>query len=364
MAVKVKKVVKKHFGVGGSASKGREQSPLRPKNLEKKPPCADACPSGNRVRQFVTVITQAERLGKSLDQALEEAWYIYTDTSPFPVVCGRVCPGVCETQCNRKELEGAVNINKIERAIGDFGIAKNLQLKAITDQKAPQKIAVIGAGPSGLSCAYQLVRRGYGVTVFEALGSAGGMLRWGIPGYRLPENLLDAEIQKILDLGYQLAILGTGEPALEAVLRSHQTKLGTAKGGKADRGEFAAVLKFDEGAARRIYAGCDLFLIPSRFEPCGLTQMIAMRYGAVPVVRGVGGLKDTVIDISQKDPAASGFVFEDFSATALLEVLARAYQKYQSPGWGDLVQRCLQKDFSWQQSAAKYQKLYQLVLSA
>ena len=204
MAVKVKKVVKKHFGVGGSASKGREQSPLRPKNLEKKPPCADACPSGNRVRQFVTVITQAERLGKSLDQALEEAWYIYTDTSPFPVVCGRVCPGVCETQCNRKELEGAVNINKIERAIGDFGIAKNLQLKAITDQKAPQKIAVIGAGPSGLSCAYQLTRRGYGVTVFEALGSPGGMLRWGIPGYRLPEKLLDAEIQKILDLGVEL----------------------------------------------------------------------------------------------------------------------------------------------------------------
>ena len=177
-------------------------------------------------------------------------------------------------------------------------------------------------------------------------------------------DLVAFNLQKILDLGYQLAILGTGEPALEAVLRSHQTKLGTAKGGKADRGEFAAVLKFDEGAARRIYAGCDLFLIPSRFEPCGLTQMIAMRYGAVPVVRGVGGLKDTVIDISQKDPAASGFVFEDFSATALLEVLARAYQKYQSPGWGDLVQRCLQKDFSWQQSAAKYQKLYQLVLSA
>ena len=152
----------------------------------------------------MTTIAQAERLSKPLDQAFEEAWYVYTDTSPFPAVCGRVCPAVCETQCNRKELEGAVSINKIERAIGDFGIAKALRLKTLSDEKRPQKIAVVGAGPSGLSCAYQLARRGYGVTVFEALEKAGGMLRWGIPGYRLPESVLDAEIQKILDLGVEL----------------------------------------------------------------------------------------------------------------------------------------------------------------
>ena len=168
----VKKVVKKHFGVGSSSFRGREQSPLRPKHVEKKPPCADACPSGNRVRQFVTTIAQAERLGKPLEKALEEAWYVYTDTSPFPAVCGRVCPAVCETQCNRKELEGAVSINKVERAIGDFGIEKALPLKTLSDEKKPQKVAVVGGGPSGLSCAYQLARRGYGVTVFEALESA------------------------------------------------------------------------------------------------------------------------------------------------------------------------------------------------
>jgi len=200
----VKKVVKKHFGAGVSASRGREQSPLRPKHAEKKPPCADACPSGNRVRQFVTTIAQAERLGKSPEQAFQEAWYVYTDTSPFPAVCGRVCPALCESQCNRKELEGAVSVNKIERAIGDFGIEKGLTLKTLTDQKRPQRIAVVGAGPSGLSCAYQLARRGYGVTVFEASDAPGGMLRWGIPGYRLADSVLDAEIQKILDLGVEL----------------------------------------------------------------------------------------------------------------------------------------------------------------
>lgn len=187
-----------------SSSRSREQSPLRPKFVEKKPPCRDACPSGNHIREFVTTIAQAERLGKSPEQALEEAWYIYTDTSPFPAVCGRVCPAPCEAECNRKELEGAVNINKIERAIGDFAIKKALKLRRLTEEKLSQHVAVVGAGPSGLSCAYQLARRGYGVTVFEAMSKPGGMLRWGIPGYRLPETVLDAEIQKILDLGVEL----------------------------------------------------------------------------------------------------------------------------------------------------------------
>ncbi|MGD2152982.1 MAG: NAD(P)-binding protein [Gemmatimonadales bacterium] len=201
------KKVRKKTGLGArafSAGASREQSPLRPKFVEKKPPCQDTCPSGNRVREFVTRIAQAERLKKPLDQAYEEAWHIYTDTSPFPSVCGRVCPAPCETECNRVELEGAVNINKIERAIGDYGIEHDLPLKKLSEEKKPQKIAIVGGGPSGLSCAYQLARRGYGVTVFEAQEKAGGMLRYGIPGYRLPESVLDGEIQNILDVGVEL----------------------------------------------------------------------------------------------------------------------------------------------------------------
>jgi len=201
----VKKVRKKSFG-GRSYSGGssREQSPLRPRHVEKRPPCRDTCPSGNHIREFLTCIAQAEHLGKSMDQAMEQAWYIYTDTSPFPSVCGRVCPAPCETGCNRKELDGAVSINKVERSIGDYGLEKKLPLKRLSDDKKPQKVAVVGAGPSGLSCAYQLVRRGYGVTVFEGTDKPGGMLRWGIPGYRLPEGVLDTEIQKIIDLGVEL----------------------------------------------------------------------------------------------------------------------------------------------------------------
>jgi len=202
----VKKVKKKRGLSGGAFAGGtsREQSPLRPKNVEKMPPCHDTCPSGNHVREFVTAIAQAESRGKPIEQAFQEAWEVYTDTSPFPAVCGRVCPAPCEGECNRKELEGAVHINQIERAIGDFGIENGLELKTLGEEKKPQKVAVVGAGPSGLSCAYQLARRGYGVTVLEATEAPGGMLRWGIPGYRLPEGVLDAEIQRIVDLGVEM----------------------------------------------------------------------------------------------------------------------------------------------------------------
>ncbi len=200
--VKKKKTFAARGGFGGGG--GREQSPLRPKLVEKRPPCSDTCPSGNRIRDFLTTIAQAEHLGKTMDEALREAWEIYTDTSPFPAVCGRVCPAPCETECNRKEKEGAVHINKVERAIGDFGIEHALPLKGLSTERRPERVAVVGAGPSGLSCAYQLARRGYQVNVYEAFEKPGGMLRYGIPGYRLSEAVLDAEIGKILALGVEL----------------------------------------------------------------------------------------------------------------------------------------------------------------
>ncbi|KPJ93664.1 MAG: hypothetical protein AMS18_05265, partial [Gemmatimonas sp. SG8_17] len=141
MAMKKVKKKKKSFGTRGGAS--REQSPLRPKHVEKKPPCRDTCPSGNHIREFLTAIAHAERQGKTAEQALQQAWEIYTDTSPFPSVCGRVCPAPCETGCNRKDLDGAVSINKVERAIGDFGLARGLKLKTLSDEKKSQKIAVV-----------------------------------------------------------------------------------------------------------------------------------------------------------------------------------------------------------------------------
>jgi formate dehydrogenase major subunit len=183
---------------------GRETSALRPKYTPKTPPCTFTCPSGTDIRGYLTTIAQSEYYGRNYEESFKMGWYILVDKNPFPAVCGRVCPHLCETECNRKEKDEAVNINSMERFIGDYGIKNNLKHKKLTEEAYPEKIAVIGAGPSGLSCAYQLARRGYSVTVFEGFDKPGGMLRYGIPSYRLPEDILDAEINAILDLGIEL----------------------------------------------------------------------------------------------------------------------------------------------------------------
>ncbi len=201
---------KKKKGLGGmfrsSSGSSVETSSLRPKLIEKMPPCINKCPNHNQIREILMTISKAEDYEKTYEQALEEAWYLFLETTPFPSVCGRVCPHPCETECNRVALEGAVGINSLERFIGDFGLEKKLVPKKLTDEKRAEKIAIVGSGPAGLSCAYHLARHGYQVTVFEAFPKAGGMLRYGIPGYRLPWDILDAEINRILDMGVELKL--------------------------------------------------------------------------------------------------------------------------------------------------------------
>jgi formate dehydrogenase major subunit len=202
------KIVKKKTGLRkfGSAvgASGVAASTQRPQYVEKTPPCIATCPNNNQIRKWLTTLAKAEPEGKSYEDAMQEAFYLVLETTPFPAVCGRVCPHPCEAECNRKEKDGAVSINQVERAIGDFGLEKKLPARKLTEEKRPEKIAVVGSGPAGLSCAYNLARRGYAVTVFEAFPKAGGMLRYGIPDYRLPPGILDAEIRRILDMGVTL----------------------------------------------------------------------------------------------------------------------------------------------------------------
>jgi len=190
--------------IKSTPSAGAEISPLRPRYVPKTPPCIGNCPSGTDIRGWLTVIAQAEAYGRTNEQAYEIAWKMITERNPLPAACGRVCPHPCEDACNRAAKEGGVAINALERFIGDLAIEKNWQLAKLTEEKYPEKVAVIGAGPAGLSCAYQLARRGYSVTVFEAFSKPGGMLRYGIPKYRLPRGVLEAEIQRILNLGVEL----------------------------------------------------------------------------------------------------------------------------------------------------------------
>jgi starch synthase len=163
-------------------------------------------------------------------------------------------------------------------------------------------------------------------------------------------DILTEALPKIMALGVQLVILGTGDEKYRKIL---------AAGASRYRNKMRVLLQYNDTLAKNIYAGCDLFLMPSRYEPCGLGQMIALRYGAVPVVRKTGGLTDTVEEYNPKTGRGTGFLFKEYSALALAECLRRALNVYgDRKRWKALMQNGMKQDFSWEQSAKEYVKLY------
>jgi 2-oxoacid:acceptor oxidoreductase delta subunit (pyruvate/2-ketoisovalerate family) len=168
----------------------------RPVYVDRLPPCNQACPAGENIQQW---LYHAE------EGAYEPAWRQLMQDNPFPAVMGRVCYHPCETACNRAQLDQAVGINSVERFLGDLAIERGWRI----DEQAPasgKRVLIVGAGPSGLSAAYHLRRLGHDVTIYDAGSRAGGMMRFGIPTYRLPRAVLDAEIQRIIQMGVHLEL--------------------------------------------------------------------------------------------------------------------------------------------------------------
>jgi len=177
--------------------------PYRPERSDKLPPCRANCPSGTPIRDWIAEIAQAPA-GAAKREAYGRAWRLLVSSNPFPSTMGRICPHPCEASCNRSEKDGAVAVNALERFLGDWAIEQGLPLPIDAGVARPESIGVIGAGPAGMSFAYQMRRRGYPVTVYERHDHAGGMLRYGVPDYRLPPRILDAELNRIFELGVTL----------------------------------------------------------------------------------------------------------------------------------------------------------------
>ncbi len=164
---------------------------LTPVYINKLAPCSEACPAGEDVEAVLALAGEGRFL---------EAWEKIVQENPLPRICGRVCFHPCETFCNRKEFDEPTSINALERFLGDYAYQVGAKIPVL-QEKRREKIAIIGSGPAGLSCAYHLARQGYIITIYEAQPQLGGMLRYGIPAYRLPKEVLDQELAAILSLG-------------------------------------------------------------------------------------------------------------------------------------------------------------------
>jgi NADPH-dependent glutamate synthase beta subunit-like oxidoreductase len=180
-------------------SREEETGPFRvrrPLYVDLLPPCNNACPAGENIQAWLAEV----QAGRD-----EEAWRILTADNPLPAVHGRVCYHPCEDSCNRKEVDSPVSIHAIERHLGDLALERGWQFERATEASG-RRVLVVGAGPSGLSAAYHLTRLGHEVEIRDAGPLPGGMIHFGIPAYRIPRDILDAEIRRIRDFGVAITL--------------------------------------------------------------------------------------------------------------------------------------------------------------
>jgi len=183
----------------------------RPVYVDRLPPCNNACPAGENIQAWLYLAEGGD---------YEGAWRELIKNNPLPAIMGRVCYHPCEDCCNRAKVDSAVGIHAVERFLGDLAIKQGWK-PTIDGAASGKRVLVVGAGPSGLSCAYHLARLGHNVTIDEAGPMAGGMMRFGIPKYRLPRDILDAEVKRITDMGVTLR-LNRKVADLEAAMKAEK----------------------------------------------------------------------------------------------------------------------------------------------
>ena len=171
-----------------------------PTYINRTPPCQGSCPSGEDIRGWLDIVRGMEKPPGDMSM-VEYAFRRSTDANPFPSIMGRVCPAPCEDGCNRNQVEDHVGINAVEQFIGDTGLENGYKFES--GASTGKKVAIVGGGPAGLAAAYQLRRVGHECTIFDEHEELGGMMKYGIPGYRTPRETLNGEIDRIIDMGVE-----------------------------------------------------------------------------------------------------------------------------------------------------------------
>ena len=315
----------------------------RPVYRDKTPPCNHACPTGEQIQKYLDHVKHDRYL---------DGYLTITEDNPMPSVTGRVCYHPCETACNRAAHDEPIGIRGVERFLGDFGL--KLADNPIKPDLPPlngKTVAIVGSGPGGLGCAYHLRRKGYASVIFEALDRPGGMLRAGIPAWHLPEEILDAEIAKLLDLGGIEIRCGVrvgaadGEPTLDELARRYDAvflALGQDVGRRLDaegaqaRGVIGA-LEFlrETGLGRPVKAGKNVLVIGGGNTASDAARSAIRLGGETGETGGTGGAwvaaEATIVSLEAEDELL--IVAEDLAQareegvlfrpqTALVKVLA------------------------------------------
>ncbi len=238
-----------------------------PTYVHRTPPCQGSCPSGEDIRGWLDIVRGIEKPSGDVEWQ-EYAFRRSTNANPFPSIMGRVCPAPCEDGCNRNEVEDHVGINSVEQFIGDTALNNNYQFDA-PPADTGKSVAIIGGGPAGLAAAYQLRRMGHACTVYDNHEHLGGFMRYGIPGYRTPRDVLEGEIKRIIDMGVSVKLntrVGTDvsleslESDFDAVLwaiGTHSGKMLPIPGGDAKNclSGIAFLSAFNEGRLQALGTG-------------------------------------------------------------------------------------------------------------